>query len=137
MNNFSKKGVASFATFSLIIILCILVLSFSFGYYNSSKEDMIILSEKAAMIKSMSNFRSELLNVVVYNGSSLEYVDFFSNNLEVILQDNFIHSSYAQNGEIVEVNISTLGPNFCSVYNVSFGFSSIYSFNGSCISVTN
>ncbi len=133
----NNKGVASLATFSFILLLLVLIFILAYSYYKDSKQSIDFTLKEAEVSNSVHMFRSEILNLVVHNGSYMSYVQkYSSNDLEIYLINKTISGNLFYSGIDLEVNISSLGIIFCSNYTIYPFTTNTLNFNGSCVSVT-
>ncbi len=130
----SRKGIVSITTYTLIIFLMVVLFFGVFSFYNNTKLNAQNAGLKLEIMNSLLTFRSDLLNLAVFNNSNISYFDRnYDLNLIVYLENKTITGAYLTDTSRVEVNISTLGLRFCDKYSVSFESLKIFSNNGSCV----
>lgn len=133
----NRKGVASLATFSFILMLLILIFILSYNYYKDSKFDSDLNLKELEVLNALGSFRSQLVDITSYSNSSLNYSNVYEgDDLSIYLNSKIISGNLIYSGRLIEINISTLGPSFCSNYSFYPAFNTEFYFNGSCISVT-
>ena len=132
---FSKKAVVTLTTFSLIIVASILILSFTFFYYGISTDRAEEYNARVELLTSIDIFRSHMLSLLVHDNSSLYYNSSWEPaTTEFQLSGNHIYARQFLDSEVVIINATTLGFNFCDYYvyyPIRTGF---FMYNGSCIS---
>ena len=95
------------------------------------------MNKKIEVLNSLTSFRSQLLNVVVYNGSNLSYSNVYDDaGLFVYAKNRSISGKLDFNNNLIDVNISSIGVYFRGDYNFSLNYGANFSYNGSCVSVT-
>ena len=133
---FNKRGVVSIATFSLIILILLIVLGFSYDYYDDSKLETHKILKEQELIYSLGSFRAELLSIVAYENSNLTYMsNLDSQEISIMLTNNSITGEQICKGQLVTTNISSLGIDFCNDYTFYPSGSTNFLFNGSCVSI--
>ena len=130
-----KKGVVSLTTFSLILVILFVLLTGSYGFYNKLNIDTQIISAKKENMIYALNLRAKLIELNYVPNSTLIYEEFFKyTNAQIDLSNNTISVYQFVGSQKVEVEISSLGVPFCSNYVVYPAETTVFSFDGSCIS---
>lgn len=133
---FNKRGVVSTVTFSLIILLLLLILGFSFNYYTDSKLETQLIVKEQELQYSLGSFRAEIINLISYENSNLTYIsNVDSQNIAITLINNTITGKEIFNNNKVVVSISSMGIDFCDDYLFYPNTETQFVFNGSCISI--
>lgn len=133
----NRKAVAGLATFSLVLLLFFIMFSLSYAYYSASKTQIVEKNKELELQNTLYSLRSEILQLVLTPNSSISYTEEFGDESTVVYFENSKLLGEIDGVErIVKKNISLFGVDFCSNYNVSTSFPSIYSFNGSCVTVS-
>jgi len=133
---FSKKGVASFSSFSLILFLFLILMVSTYSFTEFSKTNFEESIKSNEVLISALSFRSSLIEMTSNINSTLEYKNNLdSNSIFFILNNSNILAKDLSFGKIISKNIPTLGINFCSSYKVFPVEETKFYFNGSCILV--
>lgn len=131
-----RKGVASLTTFSLIIVLFILVFLFVYSIYNSQKSESEILKAELENVNAVLSLRNQIRDMVMHNNSNLTYNNTFEDDdIQIILQDDVMIARQDLRNKRVEENISSVGISFCSTYTIYPSAEVKFQFGGSCVSV--
>jgi len=131
-----KNGVISIISFVLILLLIIIIFISSNNFYKNSKENIIFKNKNQEVLNSILTFRSDLINLVSKNNSNLIYLNNYDlESISIYLNNQTISGVDLSLNKRVEVNVSSLGLEFCSNYTFSPKFSSNFSYNGICISM--
>lgn len=131
-----KRGVVTISTFSFIILILLSLFGLMYYFYSEYTEDLNILNTEKELLNSMQSFRSQILELILVDNSSLRY----SNNLDrqdmiLYVNNSNIYGETFYEDVLISKKISLYGIKFCS----SYAFSSVnvndFYFNGSCISL--
>lgn len=134
----NRKAIVSFNTFALLLMIYLAIFMTSYYFYNNFKDDSISNLKEKECLNSALSFRSSVIDVIKYPNSSLIYVyDYTNDNMLLSVENNTIIAREDINFKMVEVNISSLGINFCSNYNFSQSDDVQINYNGSCVSILN
>ncbi len=132
---YNKRGVVSITTFSLVILLAFSIYLFSSWYYYSYKTDYVVEIKKEELLNSVSTYRSDMLNLVLNQGSNLTYENNLDSLETTIYLDNMtITGKQVYNNDYIVVNISTLGFQFCSNYSFYPRVATVFEYDGTCVS---
>lgn len=131
----NKRAIVGLTTFSLLILIFISIFIGSFYFASKFKTNAEELNSKVELENSLYSLRSSLLELTFKDNSSENYSNKFDSNDVIIEIDNSTMSGIISYGNVyIEENISSMGIEFCSNYNISPTFNSDFFFNGSCIS---
>lgn len=133
----NKKGIASLATFSLVLLLLFAVFIFSYSFYNTSELEINSGKKELELLNSAASFRGEISQLVVSNGSYLNYTSITDpQDIILVLENRTIIAKQDGKSEVLTFNLTSLGIDFCSEYNLSpFATTELF-FNGSCVSIS-
>lgn len=137
LNNFflNKKAFVNISTFSLILILLIILMIFSFGFYSYSKQSLLDEKLKLEITNSVLTFRSDLLNILTKENSSINYKNIYDPQAIIIsVEEKTIKGEVYFKNSYQTLNFTTLGFSFCSNYSFSPVIGKNFTFNGSCVS---
>lgn len=135
---FKRKAIVSLNTFTLLLILYLLIFIASYSFYHESKQDSELKLKELECLNSALSFRSEIIQILKYPNSTLIYINNYKNdNILIKITNTSITSKQELNFAVAEINISTLGINFCSQYNFTESENILISYNGSCVFITN
>lgn len=131
-----KKGIVSLITFSLLILIFLLIVIGSFNYYSDSKSESSIKLKEIEILTAISSIRSELISLYVDTNSSLNYSSkLIDANLLIKLNNSQISGISIFEEKYITVLISGFGIQFCSSYEFYLVENTQFNFNGSCINV--
>jgi len=129
-----KKALVGLTTYSLILILMIVLLISSISFYDTSKEDILLKNKKQEILNSILTFRSDLINIISTNNSNLTYINSYDvESIIIYLENTSIIGEDLSLNEKVKINITSLGIGFCSSYNFSSNINVTFTYNGTCI----
>jgi len=132
----NKRAIVGLSTFSLLILIFILILIGSYYFSNKYTTQDKNLIAKIELENSLTSFRSSLIDITVYNNSYLVYKNNYGLGSIAIYLNNTLISGVLDDGDYyAKTNISSLGLKFCSNYTISSKVMSQFYFNGSCISL--
>ncbi len=133
---FTRRGNVSIITFSLMISLYFLIFLSSYIYYSNEVDSFENKIHKVEVINSLYSIRSSLVELISVTNNTLNYTDYSNVGLsKFVLDSSYIYGSIYSEKEVIELNISTLGVDFCSRYIVDSNLQINFYFNGSCILV--
>jgi len=133
----NKRGVVSLITYTFLLLFLLISFSGFFVFYLDAKSDAENLIRSSENLNALLTFRSELINLLVYENSSLNYSDLYvSEEVEIILSNYSLSGRQVTSSEIIVINVSNLGIDFCG--NLSFYPSVGANFvnSGSCVVVS-
>ena len=130
----NNKGVVSITAFSLIVLLMFSIFSFTYWFYYDSKFEFEVQIKKQETQNSLNSFRNEVLSLLNERNSTIEYLNIFdSEEITIYLNNKTIIGTQIYGNEFIEVNITSLGIEFCNNYSFSPRLSTSFNFNGSCL----
>lgn len=133
----NRKGVASLAAFSLILLLLFGVFLLAFTYYNNSKEDISEKNIELELLNTALSFRSDLIQLSYGENTSMNYTNGLDSQATLIfLNNSLITAQRTTRSSLIEVNVSSLGLDFCSEYNFTPRINTTFTFDGTCISMS-
>jgi hypothetical protein len=129
-----KRAVVSLATYSLILVLLVSLLVFSFYfkgvYENNSKEKTYEIDA----LNSASSLRNSLINLMQNENTNVTYSNPTDDtNIYLVLNDSNIIAFKETEDILVEVSVTNFGVDFCDYYEVSPLLRTTFNYNGSCI----
>lgn len=134
-----KKANVGVTTFSLILLILILLLGFVLFFSNGSKANLIEKNSRSELLNSLSSFRGEMIKLLSHNGSSINYQNNYDLNeiyFVINASENIILGYHESDSSIININISTLGFRFCTDFEYSPTVIAKFSYNGSCIDIS-
>lgn len=134
----NKKAIVTMTTFSLIILAALLVLSFSYFYYDLSTKRALEENSKIELINSINSFRSALNSLILFDNSSLNYIsNLDSDSILLVFDNGSIIGSYDLGFNIITLETSSLGIQSCLKIEFEPSFGGNFYYNGTCISLIN
>lgn len=134
----TKNAIVSLNTFALLIMLYLAIFITSYWFYYDSKQESIIIFKEKECLNSALTFRANVIDTIKYPNSSLIYVyPYVNDNIVFNIKNNSIGVKQDLNLDTAQVNISSLGINFCSDYNFSQSDNIVINYNGSCVLISN
>ena len=134
----NKRAIVGLSTFSLLIFMLILILVSTYYFsdkYTIQNRNFIAKSE---LDNSLFSLRSSLIDIVSNNNSYLIYQNNYDiSKIKINLNDKYISGTIDRGYSYAKTNISSLGLEFCSSYQISPKAKTKFYFNGSCISIIN
>jgi len=131
---FNKKCVVSISTYTIILLILVLVFIGTYSSYISNKKDSLTFKYEKDLFISLTKFRSEIINIVERNNSKIDYIDKYSiNSVNISINGNKLCGMIIESDGYAKLNISTLGLPFCSNYSFYPKVLTTFIFNGSCI----
>ncbi len=129
----NKKGVYSLSLFTLLLILYIAVIGFSYFFYDSSKNDFNELVYEDENINSLNSFRNNLVKVISLEGNDILFnIDFDHNSLIKLNNTQIEILNYIEN-DLYSRRYSSFGVEFCNYIELVPSKGYTLNYNGSCI----
>ena len=130
----NKRAIVGLTTFSLLILVLILILVGVYYFSNTYKTQDKNLAAKAELDNSLYSLRSSLIDLTTQVNSTIIYQNKYDiDYIKIILNNSQIQGELVYDDIYIKSNISTMGLDFCSNYIISPIGKNTFYFNGSCI----
>ncbi len=130
----NSKGIVNLSIFPLIVIIFLFLFLFVFYFVQTQEKIVSDIVSNQELFYSTSSFRSEIIQLISQENSSLIYQNIYENeNIEFILYEDNINATKIDSYNIVSYQLKSLGIRFCSSYEISPLLQTNFTFNGSCI----
>lgn len=135
---FNKKAIVSLNLFVLLIVLFLVILSFSYFYLDfiESKNSKKISTEEVTI--TALSLRSFFTDIIVFtNQTSTYHNPYESSQMAVELNSSTITVTKQTSQVTTEEEFSLYGIEFCSNYTITPVRKNTFSYNGTCIQTNN
>ena len=131
----NRRGVVSISTFPFIVLILMALFGLSYYSYLDMKENLYILNKETELINSMTSFRTQILDMSIVSGSTMDYKNSIdSYDIIFTINGSTIYSKMYYKDILIEEELSSLGVRFCSEYSFMSKAGVKLYFDGNCVS---
>jgi len=127
-----KKAIVSLSTYVIMLSVLILILIFSFGFYQTSKNQILEIKTQEQVLNSILSFRNNILEISNINTNLTYQSTLDSPNIKLKIINNTIIGELITNKLIITQTESSL-TNFCSDFEFYPTIKTQFYNNGTCI----